>query len=126
IGPAASADANGLVTGAATGSSTITVTDLESGKSASTTVTVSEQTYLINGQPYVPANPRETMTAVFAQPDGGISTNSYQGFILVNASGTGQSYSTAYNDAFYLFTASFTSPQNVHDGGFYQLAFATR
>jgi hypothetical protein len=81
--------------------------------------------YVINGRTYMTSEPHETLTATFAQPDGGITTASYQGYILVHVTGVGNSYGNVLNDAFYLFTGPFTTPQNGHDGGYYQLAFGT-
>jgi hypothetical protein len=69
--------------------------------------------------------PREVLTATFAQPDGGVTRSLYKGYVLVKVRGIGHAYAQVYNDAFYLFTDPFTTPQNGHDGGFYQLAFGT-
>ena len=59
------------------------------------------------------------------QPDGGVTVNSYESYVLLHVTGIGQADATLYNDAFYLFTAPFTTPQNGWDGGYYQLAFGT-
>jgi hypothetical protein len=117
--------ADGVVTGLAPGSATIGVTEQESGKSASVTVTVTNPTtFTINGKQYIVSTPQETLTATFTVPDGGVSVSSYSGYVLVNVTGVGQSYVTDYNDAFYLYTG-FNPPVNGHDGGYYQLAFGT-
>lgn len=81
----------------------------------------------IQGVVYKPTGTREKMKALFSQPDGGVSTFSYSGYILVEVSGFGVSYGKdAPNDAFYLFNnAAFSTPKNGHDGGFYQLTFGT-
>ena len=121
----ASVDADGNLTGLTNGTTMFTVTEQESGKSASVNVTVT-QTYLINGVTYIPSTTQETLMATFTVPDGGVTVSSYQGYVLLNVTGVGQSYATVYNDAFYLYTAPFTIPTNGHDGGFYQLTFDTK
>jgi hypothetical protein len=78
---------------------------------------------LISGMAYVPAGPSETLTAAFTQPDGGVTSGAYKGYVLLHVTGVGQAYGAAYNDAFYLYTAPFAAPQNGHDGGYYQLTF---
>lgn len=121
----ATVDANGQVSGVSAGTASVTVTDQESGKSASANVTVSQQVIIIDGKEYVPGEPNETLSATFTVPDGGVTTSSYSGYVLVNVTGVGQAYGGTYNDAFYLYTAPFDPPQNGHDGGYYQLAFGT-
>jgi len=123
---AASIDGSGAVTAVSAGSPIVTVTEQESGKSGSTLVTVSgAPTYLINNKPYVTSGPTETLTATFTTAEGGASAATYTGYVLVHVTGVGQSYSSVYNDAFYLYTDPFPTPVNGHDGGFYQLTFST-
>jgi hypothetical protein len=64
----------------------------------------------------------ETITATFQQPDGGVTSGLYDGIVHVSVSGTGQSFASDLNDAFYLF-----DPENppVHGAQFYQLTFGT-
>jgi hypothetical protein len=81
--------------------------------------------FRINGVTYAPSYPRETLVAVFSRPDGGVTLNAYYGHVMLRVTGVGQAYGAAYNDAFYLFTAPFSWPQNGHDGGYYQLSFGT-
>jgi hypothetical protein len=82
---------------------------------------------LIDEVRYVTGPRRETLTANFNRPDGGATRAGYKGFVLVTVKGFGVAYTeNALNDAFYLFTGPFADkPQNGHDGGFYQLTFAT-
>jgi hypothetical protein len=123
----ATVDAGGSVNAVSQGIASISVTDQESGKSAAVTVTItpSGQTFIINGVTYITADPRETLTAAFTPADGGVTVSSYKGYVLLHITGVGQAYGGTYNDAFYLYTAPFSSPQNGHDGGYYQLAFGS-
>jgi hypothetical protein len=82
--------------------------------------------FLINGRPYILADPSEIVVATFTQPDGGVTASSYNGYVRLNVTGVGQSYGATFNDAFYLYTAPFATPQNGHDGGYYQLTYAPR
>lgn len=76
----------------------------------------------------------ETLTAIFTTPDGGVTTNFYSGDVLVNVTGVGQSYSTAFNDAFYVYrdqagnpitpSNPYINPTNPLGLAFYQLAFS--
>lgn len=66
-----------------------------------------------------PALATETLTAVFTQPDGGVSTGLYSGTVKIRVSGTGQSLGQQFNDAFYLINSQ------THDGSYYQLTFGT-
>lgn len=120
----ASVNAQGVVTGLTEGSATVTVRDTESGKSASVPVTVQEQRFLINGQDYIASGPLETLIAVFTQSDGGVSTATYTGYILLHVAGVGQSDNQVFNDAFYRYTDHFANAPN-RDFFFYQLAFGT-
>lgn len=126
--PAVSVDNSGVIQGIAGGTATITVKELESGKSVSVPVTVvgSGQTFVIKGVPYVTAEPQETLTATFTPSEGGATVSSYKGYVLLHVSGIGQAYANQYNDAFYVYSGPFEdAPANGHDGGFYQLAFGT-
>ena len=87
---------------------------------------VAQAQYTINGGRYNTTGPSESLSATFTVPDGGVTIHPFGGYVLVNVTGVGQSYSTAYNDAFYLYSDQFASaPQNGHDGGYYQLTFDT-
>lgn len=76
----------------------------------------------------------ETVTAAFTTPDAGITTNSYSGTVLVTVSGVGQSYSSAYNDAFYVYQDTsgnpitpsnpYYNPTNPNGLRYYQLAYS--
>jgi hypothetical protein len=130
VGAAATVDANGLVSGGSEGSATISVTEQESGKSASVVVTVSDtpQTFVIGGKTYVTSNPKETLTVTFTQAEGGVTVSNYSDYVLVNVTGVGQSYNNALNDAFYIYddpAGILATPINGWDGGEYQLAFDT-
>jgi hypothetical protein len=43
------------------------------------TLSVRADTYIINGQLYATSAPTESLTAVFTQPDGGVTVNPYSG-----------------------------------------------
>ena len=77
---------------------------------------------LISGGSYVASGPQESLTAVFTAPDGGVSTNTYSGFVELVVSGTGQSYFDYYNDAFHVYPLG-TRPAS--DAGYFQLTFST-
>lgn len=66
-----------------------------------------------------PALATETITALFTQADGGVTTGLYSGTVKVRVSGTGQSLGQQVNDAFYLVNSQ------THDGSYYQLSFGT-
>src|SRR4051794_19292136 len=63
----------------------------------------------------------ETLTSTFTQPDGGITVGAYSGLVRIDVAGVGTAYGATHNDAFYLYEAPFGTPQNGHDGGYYQL-----
>jgi hypothetical protein len=86
---------------------------------------VSPTTFLINGASYATSDLQETLAATFTRPDGGVTVNAYQGYVLLHVTGVGQSYANVYNDAFYLYSGPFDPPKNGHDGGYYQLTFGT-
>jgi PEP-CTERM motif len=62
----------------------------------------------------------EALTALFLNPTGATSTNSYSGPVEVLVSGTGFSLGNVVNDAFY-----FTSGQSPLAGNYYHLGFNT-
>lgn len=64
-------------------------------------VAATAQSYTIDGVSYSTCGTTETVFAPFANPDGGTSTGSYSGYVLITISGTGQSAGASYNDAFY-------------------------
>jgi hypothetical protein len=66
-----------------------------------------------------PALASETLTATFTQPDGGVTTQGFDGIVQITVSGVGQSDGTTFNDAFYLFDPP------THDASYYQLTFGT-
>lgn len=80
---------------------------------------------VISGTTYTPTGSTETMSAVFTTPDGGVSHNTYSGYVEVQVSGTGQSFSTAYNDAFYLYTDRGGSPIAPQNSAYYVMTFGT-
>jgi putative transposon-encoded protein len=84
-----------------------------------------EPSYTVYGERYATSYPRETLTAPFTRPDGGVTVNGYHGFILLRVTGVGQSDGGTDNDAFYLYTSPFKPPRNGYNGGYYQLAFST-
>jgi len=93
---------------------------------------------VIGGTQYVPVlpAPNESFTAPFQNPGGGGSAFStatsqmYHGLVELAISGIGQSFSTAYNDAFYLFTYIWGGDSIPANGGlfgpYYQLAVDTQ
>jgi hypothetical protein len=123
----ATVDGTGKVTAVSPGGVTIEVRETESGMTASVAVTMANQTFNIGGKTYAPSGQPEAVTAAFTPPDGGVTVGTFKGYVLLHVTGVGQSYSTEFNDAFYLYTGPFfgPKPQNGHDGGFYQLTFGT-
>ena len=85
----------------------------------STAISSNAGASIIGSIDYTASGPSETMTVLFTTPDGGISTNSYSGFVQVVVSGTGYSYFDQLNDAFHVFTADIP----IADAGYYQLTF---
>ena len=80
--------------------------------------------YLIGGQAYNEVGPTETVSATFTTPDGGISTGTYSGFVLLTVTGVGESLGNALNDAFYIYTNGLHNPiAPIHDPNYYQVAF---
>ena len=121
------ANATGSVTGVVAGPVNVSVTDQESGKSASVGITVTEpiQYFVISGKTYRTTDTRETMTAAFMPAEGGVTVGTYQEYVLLNVSGVGQAYVQVYNDAFWVYSDQFAgNPTNGHDGGYYQLAYS--
>jgi hypothetical protein len=80
---------------------------------------------LISGSNYVASGPQESMTAVFTQPDGGVSANSYSGLVELVVSGGGISYFTNFNDAFYVYYDNGDPISPTNFPGRFQLAFST-
>lgn len=76
---------------------------------------------IIGGTTYLPAGSPETLTALFSQADGAATRGAYRGFVQVTVSGSGQSYGTAFNDAFYVYSSR--SP--YAEGAYYQMTFGT-
>lgn len=74
----------------------------------------------IRGTEYVEAGKSETISAVFTQPDGGVSSGTYSGFVSLNVSGVGWSFASFLNDAFYL---PYWNSNNLE---YYQLSFDTK
>jgi hypothetical protein len=56
--------------------------------------------------------PSETLTVDFANANGTQTNYSYSGTVTITVSGTGQAASTAYSDAFYVYTDSAGNPLN--------------
>jgi len=80
---------------------------------------------LISGSNYVASGPQELMTADFTTPDGGVSANSYSGLVELVVSGTGQSYSENFNDAFYVYYINGGPIPSTDFPGRFQLTFST-
>ncbi|MGZ8559513.1 MAG: thrombospondin type 3 repeat-containing protein, partial [Chitinophagaceae bacterium] len=59
------------------------------------------QPFVISGKNYIPCSPSEGVTALFTNAAGAATTNKYSNFVLLTVSGTGQSFGTLINDAFY-------------------------
>lgn len=76
---------------------------------------------VIGGTNYVPTTPTETLSAVFTDPDGGVSTFAYSGFVQVQVTGIGNAYFAYLNDAFHVFDPG---PAPASDDGYYQLTFS--
>ena len=76
---------------------------------------------IIGGITYTATGSPETLTATFTQPDGGVTSGTYDGFVEISVSGTGQSAGQSFNDAFYVYSPG--PPFN--DPSFYQLTFGT-
>ncbi|MBX9583724.1 MAG: hypothetical protein K2X87_25765 [Gemmataceae bacterium] len=72
---------------------------------------------VVGGVTYVPSGPSETVIAPFIDPNGATTVNAYSGLVLLTVSGTGQSFATLINDAFYFDITNVP----VHDPDFYQL-----
>lgn len=72
---------------------------------------------------YLNAGMSETLTANFSEPDGGVSVETYSGFVELSVSGVGQSLGDYLNDAFYLFTGPQTP---AHNAEHHQLVFDTQ
>jgi hypothetical protein len=77
---------------------------------------------VIDGTNYVSSGPTENLTAVFTTPTGGVTTNLYSGYVLVEVSGSGHSAGTQSNDAFYVYTPG---PTPYHTRAYYLLTFGT-
>lgn len=69
--------------------------------------------------PLAPAAAVETLTATFTQPDGGVTTRSYDGVVRLTVSGTGFANGNSLNDAFYNIASE------TRDPAYYQLTFGT-
>jgi len=81
----------------------------------------------IGGTDYIPVGSSETISAVFTQPDGGISANKYSGYVSLTVSGFGWSLGNYLNDAFYIYTNAFHVETEVgNDPNYYQLDFDTQ
>ncbi len=69
--------------------------------------------------PLAPAAAVETLSATFTQPDGGVTTRSYDGVVRLTVSGTGFAKGNSLNDAFYDVASA------TRDPDYYQLTFGT-
>ncbi len=82
--------------------------------------------FTIGGNPYGTVGATETLSATFTVNDGGVTTGSYFGLVQITVSGTGESFATRLNDAFYVFTDTAHTPTAPYnDASYYQLAFDT-
>jgi hypothetical protein len=81
----------------------------------------------INGIAYRESGLTESVNVSFTTPDGGVSSETYSGYVEARISGSGCSNSSALNDAFWLYTNFAGNPVSPHiDSTFpncYQLAF---
>ncbi len=80
--------------------------------------------YIIQGTTYNTTGSTENMVAVFTKPDGGISTNTYYGFVLVDVNGTGIAGGTNPNDAFYYSNDNWATHTSV--GSNYMMDFDSK
>jgi hypothetical protein len=62
--------------------------------------------WILGGQAYTQGGTTESLTAAFTNPLGTLSSNNYTGYVLVEVTGTGNSYAQYLNDAFYVFGRS--------------------
>jgi hypothetical protein len=74
----------------------------------------------IGGTQYGTTGATENLTATFSTPDGGVTSLLYDGYVQITVSGTGMSYATNVNDAFYVLTGG-----PAADPDYYQLTFGT-
>lgn len=82
--------------------------------------------FVIGGVGYSPIGLSETVDVSFLAPDGGDTASFYSGLVKITITGTGESASTALNDAFYVFTDTAHVPiAPLNHGSFYQFAFDT-
>ncbi len=80
----------------------------------------------IGGIEYMECGSSETLTAIFAQPDGGVTTGMYSDLIKLSVTGYGESSSTRLNDAFYVFSdLNHQSVTPSASSSYYQLAVST-
>lgn len=80
----------------------------------------------IAGVGYTPVGSSEIVSVAFTTSNGGVSANTYSGYVLVTVSGSGRANSTALNDAFYVYTNGAGSPISpVNNASFYQLGIDT-
>lgn len=62
--------------------------------------------WILGGQSYTQGSTTESLSAAFNSATGALSSNSYTGYVLVEVSGTGNSFANILNDAFYVFGQS--------------------
>jgi hypothetical protein len=74
----------------------------------------------IDGTQYGTTGSTENLSATFTTPDGGVTTGLYDNYVEITVSGTGMSYATNVNDAFYVLTGG-----PAADPDYYQLTFGT-
>ncbi|HUK33193.1 MAG TPA: PEP-CTERM sorting domain-containing protein [Vicinamibacterales bacterium] len=74
--------------------------------------------FVIGGVTYETTATSENLAATFTTPDGGVTSNTYNGLVEIIVSGTGESAGTDLNDAFYIYSP----PQDAGaDPNYYQL-----
>src|SRR5205823_13842942 len=79
----------------------------------------------INRVTYGGSTRRETLTATFTQPDGGVTVTGFQCLVLLLLPGRGHAffpYTTLFRS---MLTSSRSAPRHGWDGGYYQLTFGT-
>jgi hypothetical protein len=80
----------------------------------------------IQGTNYYDSVPTEIVSVTFQQSDGGVTTNNYYGFVRLVVDGTGLSFGSSLNDAFYVYTDGAGAPvAPANNASYYQLGIDT-
>src|ERR1700722_16055634 len=78
----------------------------------------------IDGITYVASSVGETLNAPFKSISGAETQNPYSNYVLLTVSGTGTSFSSELNDAFYTFDGSGEEVTRTVDLAYYQLRYS--